>query len=90
MTAEPRPGLPETSLPQRDRSGTDCPREVDRLWTRHVLNCAVIGEVIAPGSTVIDIGSGAGPPGIVNIARPDLSVTLVETVAATVDIPSIR
>ena len=55
------------------------PREVDRLWTRHVLNCAVIGEVIAPGSTVIDIGSGAGLPGIpLAIARPDLSVTLVE------------
>ena len=55
------------------------PREVDRLWTRHVLNCAVIGEVIAPGSTVIDIGSGAGLPGIpLAIARPDLTVTLVE------------
>ena len=55
------------------------PREVERLWTRHVLNCAVIGEVIAPGSTVIDIGSGAGLPGIpLAIARPDLQVTLVE------------
>lgn len=55
------------------------PREVERLWVRHILNCAVIGEVIAPGSTVIDIGSGAGLPGIpLAIARADLTITLVE------------
>ena len=55
------------------------PREVPRLWERHVLNCAVAGEVIAPDATVIDIGSGAGLPGVVlAIARPDLRLTLVE------------
>lgn len=55
------------------------PRERDSLWTRHVLNCAVVGEVIDPGSSVIDVGSGAGLPGLVlGISRPDLQVTLVE------------
>lgn len=55
------------------------PRERDTLWTRHVLNCAVLGEVIDHGSSVIDVGSGAGLPGLVlGISRPDLQVTLVE------------
>ncbi len=55
------------------------PREAPRLWERHLLNCAVLGEAIPAGSTVCDIGSGAGLPGIVlAIARPDLSLTLVE------------
>ncbi|MGF6881885.1 16S rRNA (guanine527-N7)-methyltransferase [Nocardia sp. GAS34] len=55
------------------------PREVPRLWDRHILNCAVLGELIAEGATVVDIGSGAGLPGIpLAIARPDLRVTLVE------------
>ncbi|WP_229705125.1 16S rRNA (guanine(527)-N(7))-methyltransferase RsmG [Williamsia phyllosphaerae] len=55
------------------------PREVDRLWVRHILNCAVMGEPIPQGATVADIGSGAGLPGIpLALARPDLSVTLIE------------
>ncbi|MBF6135828.1 16S rRNA (guanine(527)-N(7))-methyltransferase RsmG [Nocardia otitidiscaviarum] len=55
------------------------PREVPRLWDRHILNCAVVGELIAAGSTVVDVGSGAGLPGIpLAIARPDLRITLVE------------
>ncbi|MEE2031740.1 16S rRNA (guanine(527)-N(7))-methyltransferase RsmG [Rhodococcus chondri] len=55
------------------------PREVPRLWDRHILNCAVIGELIDEGETVVDVGSGAGLPGIpLAIARPDLQVTLVE------------
>ncbi|RJO76996.1 16S rRNA (guanine(527)-N(7))-methyltransferase RsmG [Nocardia panacis] len=55
------------------------PREVPRLWDRHILNCAVVGELIAEGATVVDIGSGAGLPGIpLAIARPDLRITLVE------------
>ena len=55
------------------------PREAPRLWERHLLNCAVLEEVIAPGAGVCDIGSGAGLPGIVlAIARPDLTITLVE------------
>lgn len=55
------------------------PREVPRLWDRHLLNCAVITELMPQGSTVCDIGSGAGLPGIVlAIRRPDLQLTLVE------------
>ena len=55
------------------------PREVPRLWERHILNCAVLADAIPESSTVADIGSGAGLPGLVTaIARPDLRVTLVE------------
>ncbi len=55
------------------------PREVPRLWERHILNCAVITDLMPPDSTVCDIGSGAGLPGIaLAIRRPDLHVTLVE------------
>jgi 16S rRNA (guanine527-N7)-methyltransferase len=55
------------------------PREVPRLWERHILNCAVITDLMPPGSTVCDVGSGAGLPGIaLAIRRPDLHVTLVE------------
>jgi 16S rRNA (guanine527-N7)-methyltransferase len=55
------------------------PREVPRLWERHLLNCAVIADLMPEGSTVCDIGSGAGLPGIaLAIRRPDLQVTLVE------------
>jgi len=55
------------------------PREVDRIWERHILNSAALAELIGPGARVIDIGSGAGLPGVpLAIARPDLRVTLVE------------
>jgi 16S rRNA (guanine527-N7)-methyltransferase len=55
------------------------PREVPRLWERHLLNCAVVTDLMPRDSTVCDVGSGAGLPGIVvAIRRPDLQVTLVE------------
>lgn len=55
------------------------PREVDRLWDRHILNCAVLTELIPEHADVIDIGSGAGLPGVVlAITRSDLTVTLLE------------
>jgi len=55
------------------------PREVPRLWSRHVLNCAVIESEISQGSHVADVGSGAGLPGLcLAIARPDLELTLIE------------
>jgi 16S rRNA (guanine527-N7)-methyltransferase len=55
------------------------PREVGRLWERHILNSAALRELVEPDARVLDIGSGAGLPGVpLAIARPDLSVTLVE------------
>lgn len=55
------------------------PREVPRLWERHVLNCAVVEGAFGQGSRVVDVGSGAGLPGLaLAIARPDLSVVCVE------------
>jgi 16S rRNA (guanine527-N7)-methyltransferase len=55
------------------------PREVPRLWERHVLNCAMLTEVLPMGTSVVDVGTGAGLPGIVlAIRRPDLEVILVE------------
>ncbi len=55
------------------------PREADRVWERHLLNCAVIGELLNDGDRVIDIGSGAGLPGVpLAIARPDLEIVLLE------------
>ncbi|MFY1635355.1 16S rRNA (guanine(527)-N(7))-methyltransferase RsmG [Solwaraspora sp. WMMB335] len=58
------------------------PREVPRIWERHLLNCAVLAELIPIGTTVLDVGSGAGLPGIVlAIARPDLTVVLLEPMA---------
>ncbi|MER5332625.1 16S rRNA (guanine(527)-N(7))-methyltransferase RsmG [Micromonospora sp. NPDC002717] len=58
------------------------PREAPRIWDRHLLNCAAVAERIPEGSTVLDVGSGAGLPGLVlAIARPDLTVTLIEPLA---------
>jgi 16S rRNA (guanine527-N7)-methyltransferase len=55
------------------------PREAGRLWTRHVLNSAVAGTLLVAGCRVVDIGSGAGLPGIpLAIARPDCEFVLVE------------
>jgi 16S rRNA (guanine527-N7)-methyltransferase len=55
------------------------PREVGRLWDRHLLNCVALESAVPQGSRVCDVGSGAGLPGLVlAIARPDLAVELVE------------
>lgn len=55
------------------------PREVPRLWSRHVLNCAVVEELLPQGARVADVGSGAGLPGLcLALARPDLRLTLIE------------
>lgn len=56
------------------------PREAARIWERHLLNCAVITELLPAGARVVDVGSGAGLPGLVlAIRRPDLHVDLVES-----------
>jgi 16S rRNA (guanine527-N7)-methyltransferase len=62
------------------------PREAPRVWDRHVLNCAVVAELVPDGARVVDVGSGAGLPGIpLAIARPDLRIVLVEPLARRVD-----
>ncbi len=74
--AEEFAGLLATEATVRGLIG---PREVPRLWERHLLNCAVVTDLITQGSTVCDVGSGAGLPGIaLAIRRPDLKVTLLE------------
>ncbi len=55
------------------------PREVPRLWERHLLNCAVVADAFPEGTRLVDVGSGAGLPGVVlAIVRADLEVHLVE------------
>jgi 16S rRNA (guanine527-N7)-methyltransferase len=56
------------------------PREVPRLWDRHLLNCAVVAELIEPRrGTLLDLGSGAGLPGLVlAMVLPGTAVTLLE------------
>jgi 16S rRNA (guanine527-N7)-methyltransferase len=62
------------------------PREVPRLWERHVLNSAAVAEAVPQGARVVDVGSGAGLPGIpLGLARPDLAMTLVEPMARRVE-----
>ncbi|WP_104134412.1 16S rRNA (guanine(527)-N(7))-methyltransferase RsmG [Cryobacterium sp. Y62] len=54
------------------------PLELPRLWSRHILNCAIVAPLLRPG-IVGDVGSGAGLPGLVlAIARPDITFFLIE------------
>ncbi|MGJ3508437.1 16S rRNA (guanine(527)-N(7))-methyltransferase RsmG [Enemella sp. A6] len=62
------------------------PREAERLWQRHVLNSCAIESLIAEGCSVLDVGSGAGLPGIpLALTRPDLRITLLEPLQRRVE-----
>jgi 16S rRNA (guanine527-N7)-methyltransferase len=62
------------------------PREVARLWERHLLNSAAVAEAVPEGARVVDVGSGAGLPGIpLGLARPYVTLTLVEPMARRVE-----
>ena len=55
------------------------PRELDKIWSRHILNSAVVAETVNPGDHVADVGSGAGLPGIpMAIALPEAQFVLIE------------
>ncbi len=55
------------------------PREMPKLWTRHILNSAVVAELVSSGASVADVGSGAGLPGIpMALAQPQAKFTLIE------------
>jgi 16S rRNA (guanine527-N7)-methyltransferase len=55
------------------------PKEGERIWDRHIANCIPLTTLISQNASIIDIGSGAGLPGIViALVRPDLKVTLLE------------
>lgn len=69
-----------------ERLGLIGPLEASRLWSRHVLNCALVAEHLASDSTLADVGSGAGLPGLVlALARPDVHVTLIEPMERRTD-----
>lgn len=62
-----------------DQLGLLGPREVPKLWSRHILNSAVVAELVKPGQKVADVGSGAGLPGIpMALAQPEAQFTLIE------------
>ncbi|OII25140.1 16S rRNA (guanine(527)-N(7))-methyltransferase RsmG [Curtobacterium sp. MCBA15_013] len=62
------------------------PLELPRLWTRHILNSAVLAPLLEERGRVADVGSGAGLPGLVlAIARPDVHLTLIEPMERRVD-----
>ncbi|MBI4901486.1 MAG: 16S rRNA (guanine(527)-N(7))-methyltransferase RsmG, partial [Actinobacteria bacterium] len=62
------------------------PREVPRLWERHILNSAAIAGLVPSGASVVDVGSGAGLPGIpLAVLRPDLDVVLLEPLLRRAD-----
>jgi len=55
------------------------PGETARLWDRHLVNCAAIAGLVPQAGTLVDLGSGAGLPGLVlAMLLPDVQVVLLE------------
>jgi 16S rRNA (guanine527-N7)-methyltransferase len=62
------------------------PREPGRIWDRHLLNCAAMAPLLPTGARIVDVGSGAGLPGVaLALRRPDLYVDLVESLRRRTD-----
>ena len=58
------------------------PAEAGRIWDRHLLNCAAVAELVPAAASIVDLGSGAGLPGLVlALMLPDSAVTLLEPMA---------
>lgn len=71
---------------QGELRGLIGPRELPRLWRRHILNSAAVGQFLPETGTVADVGSGAGLPGIVlSIMKPELDFTLIEPMERRVE-----
>ena len=67
-------------LAEGELRGLVGPREMDKLWERHILNSTAIDDFVPEGARLSDVGSGAGFPGLVMACiRPDLKVTLIES-----------
>jgi 16S rRNA (guanine527-N7)-methyltransferase len=76
-------GLLEASAVERGLMG---PREMERLWERHLVNCGALGALLPAAGLVVDVGSGAGLPGLVlALQRPDLRFELVDSMKRRTD-----
>lgn len=84
--AEPMEALAALLAAEGEKRGLIGPRELPRLWSRHLLNSAAVAAVFPSGALVADLGSGAGFPGLVlAVLRPDVDVVLIEPMQRRVD-----
>ncbi|WP_371151197.1 16S rRNA (guanine(527)-N(7))-methyltransferase RsmG [Buchananella felis] len=84
--AVPMEALAELLAREGEKRGLIGPRELPRLWSRHLLNSAAVAGVFPSGALVADVGSGAGFPGLVlAVLRPDVDVVLIEPMQRRVD-----
>ena len=62
------------------------PHEISRLWERHLLNSAAVVQFLPTSGRLIDVGSGAGLPGIVLATMlPEVEVILLDPMERRVD-----